>query len=202
MASAKKRRGRDRKAARKNNINNDNGRTIRPTSWERGIELVRRGHFVTTSSAIARFRDNEGERPLFVRAGLLDVVFDHLGRCNEDFGSVMSDIGGDLQTPVIWVELLLSVTVSDECHSQIIDNIDPLFRCMCDDVERKLFGSKKYWHQAIFQFAGIIYRMLSVESNFTKLSQYEGLIEKIVQWWFWESHRLDFILEFEEFLHP
>ena len=109
MASAKKSRGRERKGARKDN--NNYGR--RPIStigdWEdegktfgavKLVDLVRRGHFEATSSMIACYRDNEGDRPLFIRAGLLDVVFDHLGRCNENsIGSVMRDIGGDLQSP-------------------------------------------------------------------------------------------------------
>ena len=66
----------------------------------------------------------------------------------------MRDIGGDLESPVVWVELLLSMTDSSECHSQIIDNIGPLVSCMCDDIERKFFGSKKYWHEAITRFLG------------------------------------------------
>ena len=116
MASAKKRRGRERKAARKNNNNYGGGRPISTIGdWEdegktfgavKLVELVRRGHFEATSSVIACYRDNEADRPLFVRAGLLDVVFGHLGRCNEHFGSVMREIGGDLVSPNIWVELL------------------------------------------------------------------------------------------------
>ena len=95
------------------------------------VDLVRKGNDSATSEMTICFREEEDDRPLFIGAGLMDVVFDHLGRCNEDFGSVMRDIGGDLQTPVIWVELLLSVTDSNECHSQIIDNMGPLFSCMC-----------------------------------------------------------------------
>ena len=82
MASAKKRRGRERKAARKNNNNNYGGRPISTIGdWEdegktfgavKLVELVRRGHFEATSSMIACYRDNEGDRPLFIRAGLLE----------------------------------------------------------------------------------------------------------------------------------
>ena len=85
-------------------------------------------------------------------------------------------------------------------HSQIIDDIGPLVSCMCDDVERKLFGCKKYWHESILPFIAIIHNMLDLECNFTKLSQYKGLFEMIVQSWFWESQRRDIVNEFNTFV--
>ena len=215
MASAKKRRGRERKAARKKD-NNDGARTDCSNGGNgelssniisdlRLINEMLTGSNMATSSVIACYQQEVPieHQPSIISLGLLDIALlnitlDHLGRCNEDFESVMRGIGGDLETPIKWLELLIIIaTKSNEYHSRIIDKIGPLVRCMCDDIEREFFGSKRYWHEAISPFIGIIYKMLEAEcNNFIQLSQYKGLFEMMVQSWFWQSHRPDIVNEF------
>ena len=209
MASAKKRRGRERKAAKKNNngtVSTDGGvvgdgidiDSLSPIAVL--VEGVRMGLDSYTSHVIGSYASQEYDRQDIIRAGLLDVTLGYLGRCNEHFGSIMSDIGGDLVSPNKWLELLVTIANNSDHHSQIIDNIGPLVSCMCDDVERKLFGSKRYWHEAVLPFIAIIYNMLEFECNFIQLSQYKGLFEMIIQSWFWESNRPDIVNEFNTFI--
>ena len=139
MASAKKRRGRERKAAKKNN--SGGGRTISTdvgvvvggididssTDCAVLVEGVRAGNDSSTSHAVGWYVTQVHDRQNLIRAGLLDITLGYLKRCNENFGSVVSDIGGDLVSPISWADLLVTIaTKSNEYHSQIIDNIGPL----------------------------------------------------------------------------
>ena len=227
MASAKKRRGRERKAARKNasndrnahsnggkvssgrdNNNNESQSSSAIISHEsivrRTVEGVRRGSDNFTLFASSCLFDTTTDIRIIdglIKEGLLDATLGLLGRCNEDFGSVMCDIGGgDLQTPASWVVIIERAVTVSIGHSQIIDNIGPLVSCMCDDVERKFFGSKKYWHESILPFIAMIERLLVIDSNVTKLCQYEGLFERVAQWWFWQYYRPDIVDELKAFI--
>ena len=102
MASAKKRRGRERKAAKKKDNNGGDGRAIvvgangigiSSINW---INEIREGSKIATSSAIEWYGSHVHDRQHLLRAGLLDVTLNYLGRCNASFDSVMRDIGGEL----------------------------------------------------------------------------------------------------------
>jgi len=182
------------------------------------IGMVKEGSELATQCLVAMFNNNEYETSndedavhiealQQVQQKLLDVVLEFLSRCkcNKEFAKVIKNrkvgsVGGDLKSPSTWIELLISVSsISKDCHSQIIDNIGPLVSCMCNDTKRKFFGSNRHWHESILPFATLIEKLLLVEENFSKLSQHEGLFEKIIQWWFWKSHRPDITKEAESY---
>ena len=60
-----------------------------------------------TSHVIGSYASQEYDRQDIIREGLLDVTLGYLKRCNENFGSVVREIGGDLVSPNKWVELLV-----------------------------------------------------------------------------------------------
>ena len=164
-------------------------------------------------------------------AGLVSVVLGLLQRCQESFDDVVEaeiedcrsidwekgyrqDMEGRISAPGLWIHLLSNIIVCsgignkriDEIKMQIACDIGPLVSCMCDDVKRELFQSKKYWFNAIPSFVYNLYSIVSRMSGsldvrksvVSILSKYDGLTELMIQSIFWGEHRPDIIKEAEE----
>ena len=166
-------------------------------------------------------------------AGLVSVVLGLLQRCQESFDDVVEaeieiggvsigkrviatcpDMEGRISAPGLWIHLLSNIIVCsgvgnkriDEIKMQIACDIGPLVSCMCDDVKRELFQSKKYWFDAIPSFVYNLYSIVSKRSGtldvrksaVSILSKYDGLTELMIQSIFWGEHRPDIIKEAEE----
>ena len=133
----------------------------------------------------------------YKKSGALSAVLGLLQRCNESFDEVMSDVGGDLNKPHFWVDIVVEAEGLDSsCNLQIAQNIGPLVECMCDDMARTFFKSNLHWRDTILPFVGLIYNLLrSSISTWEQtdeqklivgtLLQYEGLLTSIIQWGFW-----------------
>ena len=101
----------------------------------------------------------------------------------------MTEMGGNLPNPVIWIYTLVQAAEEPDCILQIVQNIGPLVRCMCADTICLFFKSNKYWAESILQFVLLVSTILQhKEQEATEaLLQYEGLLASIVQWGFWEE---------------
>ena len=104
----------------------------------------------------------------------------------------MNNVGGDLKSPSLWVNIIKSASfVEPSCRLQIVENIGPLARCMCDDVKRLFFKSNKHWVESVRLFVHLVGNVM-MESNLNNswekivdtLLQYEGLLSSVVQWSF------------------
>jgi len=57
---------------------------------------------------------------------------------------VVARVGGDLESPVMWIKVLLFGAVHVEsCKLQIAQNIGPLVNCFCNDTERLFFIGRR-----------------------------------------------------------
>jgi len=88
---------------------------------------------------------------------------------------------------------------------QIVQGIAPLVRCMCDDIERKLFRSKKNWHTSFLSFVALIFNLTKTKEARQILIQYDRLLALMVQCIFWSNQRPVILKEsqpFENVLAP
>ena len=229
MTSSKKKRGKQRKAAKLAAASRDGDGRMQPNRSQqqqseldmsstdvgmREINRSQRHQFVTsvlnghagTTKLLAEITPRwyksmaaaSDEGLLFENSGILSFMLDALNLCEvEKFDKVMADLGGDLSTPFMWVQVLLSADEFEpSCGLQIAQSIGPLVRCMCADTKRLFFKSNKHWREAILPFVGLIYTMITrcnnesddEEKNIVDtLLQHEGLLRTIVQWGFWEE---------------
>ena len=208
MTSSKKKRGKQRKAAKNlaaaNNISGDAttdvgrvpssipaGYTAMKVSPSQIVALVQKGNKFATEG-LTRSEGNIS----FEINGVLPSVLGFLQKCeHEMLAKVVVDIGGDITSPTTWIKLLLRARVLEpRCCLQIAENIGPLVRCMCNDTKRVLFKSNKHWRDSIVPFVELIYTVLYVEGARDEkrkitdaLFEHEGLLKSIVRWGFWED---------------
>ena len=181
MTSSKKKRGKQRKAAKLAAANHDGDATPSRCNNTNFVDCVRKGDGDITRILSDRKLHDKNKKSIIVlsknvRSGkvLLDLsdVMNHvlpvvlvlLQRCeDEKFDEVMAhvskdcDVGGDLDTPSTWIKILLTAISRDpSCHLQVVQNIGPLVRCMCGDTKRVFFKSNKHWKEAILSFVELI----------------------------------------------
>ena len=215
--SSKKKRGKQRKAAKKDRvptgiilfIPQDGTTIVHPENKKYIVQLIQSGAGPVTEALIKHNIDVTNYS--LVDSGVLSVVLAFLKRCeDESFTKVVTCLNGNapenLQTPVAWIRILAKVhELEPSCRLEIVQNIGPLVRCMCNDTERLFFKSNVHWREGIEPFVSLIYNLLhktvqqhiyqSNEDNeniISTLLDDEGLITRMVQWVFWEKeHRPD-----------
>ena len=95
---------------------------------------------------------------------VLPSILSFLKRCeDETHRQVLRGVRGDLRTPATWIEVLLHCAIhvheksfNKSLQLQIVENIGPLVRCMCNDTERLFFKSNKHWNASIVSFVQLI----------------------------------------------
>jgi len=216
MGASSKKKGQQRKAAKKalsaaatagsgSGVNSGDGSNLKVvggnSNHSKIVAKVRRGNNYATK----RLNSGVEEGFSYEDSGVLSVVLEFLNRCeDETFEGVMNNVGGDLKSPSLWVNIIKSASfVEPSCRLQIVENIGPLARCMCDDVKRLFFKSNKHWVESVRLFVHLVGNVMmeSKLNNFWEkivdtLLQYEGLLSSIVQWSFLgEEYRPDIIKE-------
>jgi len=126
---------------------------------------------------------------------------------DETFDEVLASVGGDLLTPSTWIEALTIIAENIESSRMlIIQNVSPLVRCMCNDMERIFFKSNEHWRFGIKPFAQLIVTVITGKQNLINpedndivhsLLNHDGLLRSIIQWGFWDEHRPDIAMEVE-----
>ena len=113
---------------------------------------------------------------------------------------VYTNIPGTLKSPSYWIDIISKAMEQDlSCNLQVTQNIGPLVRCMCNDIERLFFKSNKHWKKGTRAFSGLVANIVCYYTDddertivIDTLLNYEGLLKSIVQWSFWdEEHRPD-----------
>ena len=188
----KKERGKQRKAAK--NLAAANG----TTNISRTVALLRKGDNKATK-LLGDGSLKESNGILYEQSGILSTVLKFLKRCEDDtFVKVMLDVGGNLKTPRVWIDVLIKAEAQEpSCQLQIAHNIGPLVRCMCNDTTRLFFKSNEHWVNTMQGFAALIHNMILKAVNYSDKSKgeeiidtllrYEGLLTTIIQWGFWEE---------------
>ena len=220
MTSSKKKRGKQRKAAKNREGDNiiyshnasgdlipveinfvpvpgrDNTLAVRTEDQARYVPLfVKNGH-----GPIAEvLSTHDVTNVSFESSGIISFVLDFLKRCeDETFDKVMAEVGGDMVSPAAWIYILSKAALREEsCRLQIIQNIGPLVRCMCADTKRLFYQSNKHWRESIVPFANLIgtFGKINDAKLLEALLRHGGLLASIVQWRFWEEHRPDIVNE-------
>ena len=211
MGASKKQRGQQRKAAKKDRVpqgitlfvqQHDGSMIVHPENKKHILPLIQSGIGPTIHELIQY--DIDAANFSLVDSGVLLVVLDFLKRCeDETFHQVMSSVGGDLNSPIAWIDLLMIKASSEQdCRLQIAENIGPLVKCMCNDTARLFFKSNKHWKEGIGSFVGLIHNMIHncwIDQADKKivyaLLQNEGLLRSIIQWQYWGEHRSDILKE-------
>jgi len=218
-ASKKKKRGQQRKAAKKDRVpigitlfiplpDDDDSVIVHPENKKYILQLVRNGIGPVTERLVNYNIDATNYS--LVDSGVLSVVLDFLKRCeDENFIKVVTCLNGNapenLKTPSTWIDLLQKASLREpSCSLQIAQNIRPLVNCMCNDTERLFFRSNKHWREGILPFIRMICSMihncwvdeLDRKIKYT-LFQNEGLLSSIIQWQYWGEHRPDITKELE-----
>ena len=113
------------------------------------------------------------------QSGILTTVLNFLKRCeNETFHQVMNSVKGDLVSPGTWIRILSRAEeLEPSCSLQIAQNIGPLVRCMCNDTERLFFQSHVHWKDGIMPFVQLISDLISKSINSTDKRVINTLIQ-------------------------
>jgi len=222
VSSSKKKRGKQRKAAKAQAVATNYVPTVdENTESAAGVEVlgnisehilqdlliqtvqakVQSGHEAGTLALLSSMKSLSTSTPKCVIMSIVPDVLNFLKRCeHETFDQVMTSVGGDLVRPVTWIELLFRVVTSDSSYAlQITENIGPLVRCMCNDTERLFFKSTAHWRQGIATFTGLIHNIITSNPGNNHivqvlLEQHEGLLTSIIQWGYWsDEYRPDII---------
>ena len=129
--------------------------------------------------------------------GLVTTIFSLLNQCGEiSFPGLLNKVNGDLRSPLMWVHFLMEACdINDDWALQIAENIGPFINCMCNDRSRLLFKSREYWHKNIMALTGLLLDLLGRDRASNILLQNKVLVESIIQWNFWATHRLDIFEE-------
>ena len=240
VSSSKKKRGKQRKAAKQKTsagitcythpsnelsiISTQSDRTyILPHQHKLAALFVQRGDAATTV-VMEELTDEDVmydgiTRPniSLVRSGILSTVLNFLKRCEDETfdlvmagargdvfaptnGTIISNIGGDMDNPSIWIRVLLkAVELEPSCMLKIAENIGPLIKCFF--TERLFFKSKRHWLEGIVRFVELIDMIVNPETPkwdskvVDILLQHEGFLTSIVQCGFWKDHRPDIVNE-------
>ena len=221
MASSKKKRGKQRKAAKElatANRRDDAAISAGLRAIDNNASVIGTNNNMMSNTAAAMLTfnaivskiqraDNVTTRfvydkpPPYKDSGILSIVFGFLQRCeHETFDEVIAKVGGSLDTPNVWICILAKASSREpNCRMQIAENIGPLVKCMCGDTKRLFFKSSMHWGKSILPFVGLITDMLLGEDKSeTKkiidifLRKNVGLLRSIVQWGFWD-HRPDIV---------
>lgn len=153
---------------------------------------------------------------------LFDVVDTSSGYAFNDMGPYLRRGGEFLERyvdePSVWLDILGGlVNLSQrenpfqfDCHAdkeawikkvmdyrrETAEGICPMVKCLCDDMKRECFKSKKYWHTVFYTFVNLLYRLVGrvcdIDYNpqiVPILSNYEGLVETMVRCMFWGNER-------------
>jgi len=211
MGASKKQRGQQRKASKKDRVpkgatifvqQDDGSMIVHPENKKYILPLIQSGIGPTIHGLIQY--DIDAADFSLKDSGVLLVVLDFLKRCeDETFHQVMSSVGGDLNSPIAWIDLLMIKASSEQdCRLQIAENIGPLVKCMCNDTARLFFKSNKHWKEGIGSFVGLIHNMIhncwideADKEIVYALLQNEGLLSSIIQWQYWGEHRSDILKE-------
>ena len=209
VSSAKKKRGKQRKAAKENKIPSDgvmfydkeDGVMIHEEHKKQAVQFVRDCHGPITEMLSTHHVINLS----LEQSGILSAVLHFLKLCEYNpFDAVVNtNNNGNLQSPANWIRVVLNAVKYEPSSSMLIaKNIGPLVRCMCNDTTRLFFRSNKHWREGIGSFVSLMYNMIVL--NYititdpkksvivdTLLQQHEGLLTSIVQWEFWEDQRAD-----------
>ena len=213
MTSPKKKKGQQRKAAKSRAMANYGVSSSRELAAKveaeaKFVEGVGRGRDLQTRGLSVDINDlNQSSAmleqvPGQIHKRSLPHVLNFLKRCeDETFDQVLSSVGGDLFSPVIWIVVLIRAMEYEPGNSlQIAENIGPLVSCMCNDTERLFFKSNKLWRDGgIRSFVWLIRSLISNSMEdkelLNALLQHDGLLGSIVQWSFWTDHRPDIVEE-------
>jgi len=169
------------------------------------VAKIRRGNNYATKKLLATTPGFSYEQ-----SGVLSAVLEFLNRCeDETFDVVMASVGGDLKTPSLWLNILVTATfVEPSCKLQIAENIGPLISCMVNDTKRIFFKSNKHWREGIVPFVNLVVNVMESKSSgqndirmienmqiVDAMLQYDGLLSSTVQRGFWSEYRPDIVKE-------
>jgi hypothetical protein len=140
--------------------------------------------------------------------GLIPATLGLLRQCeHEEFNEMVKKVKGNLQTPIDLIEILLNMSLFEQCKVEIANGIQAVVRCLCNDSKRLFFNSNNYWHQAAPLFAGLVSNLLFSSDDLSSkvtastvchiLLQNEGFLESMVHRCFWTSYRPDLVKEYE-----
>ena len=171
MASSKKKRGKQRKAAKElatANRRDDAAISAGLRAIDNNTSVIGTNNNIMSNSAAAMLTfnaivskiqraDNVTTRfvydkpPPYKDSGILSIVFGFLQRCeHETFDEVIAKVGGSLDTPNVWICILAKASSREpNCRMQIAENIGPLVKCMCGDTKRLFFKSSMHWGKSI-----------------------------------------------------
>jgi len=188
MGASKKKRGQQRKAAKKESVlepvpepgpkngcidfkrHDDGSMTIQPDSIAYAIQNIRLGSDGATNLLATQNINNFS----FIDSGVLSVVLDFLNKCeDENFSTVVNDAdvglrvtltyaADRLESPSLWIKILSKAVLREPSSSLLIaESIGPLVRCMCNDTERLFFKNNKHWKESIMPFVRLMSDMIS-----------------------------------------
>ena len=76
---------------------------------------------------------------------------------------------------------------------QIVNNIGPLIKCMCDTKKRELFESKAQWYGSLDSFVRILGNLMQDADAKSALLKIDGVFDMLLQCIFMKDCRLDIV---------
>jgi len=135
---------------------------------------------------------------------MIDVLLDFLSMCEGPLGSVDLSINPNQRiiAPCHWVHLLNTMTKMDvgkgRYNMQIVNNIGPLIKCMCDTKKRELFESKAQWYGSLDSFVRILGNLMQDADAKSALLKIDGVFDMLLQCIFMKDCRLDMVKEMKQ----
>lgn len=168
-------------------------------------EISRAAHIITESAT--HLSGDNAEHAAFMRRlveeGVIEVLLNLLKRCADEEilhviqdGRLMDGVGGhDIITmPSKWALILAKLVLFssviggekiDECRLTIATSIQPLMKCMVDDMKRELYKSKECWHRFVESFMSLIVGVVQTKEAMDVIFRNEGVVDMLIQVLFW-----------------
>ena len=80
---------------------------------------------------------------------------------------------------------------------QIVNNVGPLIKCMCDTKKRQLFESKAQWYGSLDSFIRLLGNLMQDAAAKDALLKVDGVFDMLLQCLFFKDCRLDIVREMD-----
>jgi len=196
------------KASEQRLVMRDDDWNITKLSPTEVVEAIRSGDKIITRAAARMQTQNEATeivyREKLYEAGIIDALLHFLSMCEGPFASVDLSINSNQRIfkPCHWVHLLNTMTKINlgkgRFNMQIVNNLGPLIKCMCDTKKRELFESKAQWYGSLDSFVRILGNVMQDADAGGVLLKIDGVFDMLLQCIFIKDCRLDIVKEMKQ----
>jgi len=160
---------------------------------EKIINDIKRGDYTATEMASELSSTDEADivcRDRLINAGIVPVILELLDRCREE-------LPFPNVFPNQWMSMLC-VFGDPSTDVQYAKSMGPIIQCLSDDRKRQFFQSNMFWHFSIPDFLTMASNVIQTEAALKIMLTYEGFLDMVIRCLFYKSDRADIVQEVKD----